>query len=75
MYENDLQPNVDYIYCDRCKIHVRCIPLEPGVWQIECPGCVGECSMCSCHLASHCFGKGGVPIQLRIKVVSAGGKT
>ncbi len=30
---DNLQPGVDYVYCDECKVHVPCIPLEPGVWE------------------------------------------
>ncbi len=67
---HDLQPGVDYVYCDECKIHVACIPLEPGVWEVQCPKCVGECSMCHCHLATHCFGQGGVAMQIRIRAMN-----
>jgi hypothetical protein len=69
------QPGVDYIYCEECQVHVPCIPLEPGVWEVQCPRCVGECALCHCHLSTHCFGRGGVPIELRVRLVhTEGGK-
>ncbi len=40
---NELQQNVDYFYCDECKKHIPCIRLEPGVWEVQCARCVGEC--------------------------------
>ncbi len=74
MTHHQLQQEVDYIYCVECKEHVPCIPLEPGVWEVQCHRCVGECAMCRCHLATYCFGKGGVPIQMRFKLVESKGK-
>ncbi len=66
---NELQAGMDYVWCDECKVHVACIPLQPGVWEVQCPKCVGECSICHCHLATHCFGQGGVAMEIRIRAV------
>lgn len=52
-----LQPRTDYFYCDECRKHVPCVRLKPGVWEIRCPNCAGECALCGCHLAKYCFGK------------------
>ncbi len=69
MSTNELHPNVDYFYCEECKKHVPCIRLEPGVWEVQCPRCVGECALCGCHLAGYCFGKGKVPVQSHMYIV------
>lgn len=69
MTPNKLQQKVDYFYCDECKKHVPCIRLEPGVWEVQCSECVGECTMCGCHLSNYCFGKGSAPVQMRLRVV------
>ena len=69
-----LQLKIDYFYCDECEKHVPCICLEPGVWEVQCSRCVGECGLCSCHLASYCFGKGNVPAQTHMYVVKSEGK-
>jgi len=52
-----LQENIDYLYCPICNDHVACIRTETGYWEVECPGCTGECGMCKCYLARFCFGK------------------
>ena len=71
----ELQHNVDYIYCEECRKHVPCMRLEPGVWEVQCPRCVGECALCGCHLAGYCFGKGKVPVKTHMFVVSGGRRT
>ena len=70
----DMKHNVDYFYCDECKKHVPCIRLEPGVWEVQCSECVGECVLCGCHLAETCFGKGKVHVQAHMYVVKPKGK-
>ena len=72
MIPEDMQEDVDYFYCQQCKKHVPCIRLEPGVWEVQCSECVGECAVCGCHLARYCFGKGGVHVQMRLRVVELG---
>jgi hypothetical protein len=69
MTPDELQQKVDYFYCDECKTHVPCIRLEPGVWEVKCSRCVGECALCGCHLSNYCFGKGSAPVQMRLRVV------
>ncbi len=69
MVPGGLQPNVDYFYCEKCQMHVPCVRLEPGVWEVQCSQCVGECAVCGCHLANHCFGKANAPIEMRLRVV------
>ena len=65
----ELKQNVDYIYCEECKHHVPCIRVEPGVWEVQCPRCVGECALCGCHLAGYCFGQGKTPVPKHMYVV------
>lgn len=65
----EMAPRVDYIYCDECDEHVPCLRLEPGVWEVQCPRCVGECAVCGCHLADYCFGSGGVAAKIHMRVV------
>lgn len=69
MTPDELKQKTDYFYCDECKTHVPCIRLEPGVWEVRCSRCVGECSLCGCHLSNYCFGKGSAPVQMRLRVV------
>jgi hypothetical protein len=69
MPAKDLQPKVDYFYCDDCKEHVPCIRLEPGVWEVQCARCIGECSLCGCHLSGYCFGKGQDPVSAHMYIV------
>jgi hypothetical protein len=64
-----LQARVDYIYCDECEKHVPCVRLEPGVWEVQCPECVGECALCSCHLVGYCIGKGSTPAKTHMFLV------
>ena len=52
-----LAPKTDYFFCDECQEHVPCVRQQPGVWEIRCPRCVGECMACECHLSTYCFGK------------------
>lgn len=63
---DDLQENIDYLYCPVCKRHIPCVRLETGYWEVYCPGCVGECGMCKCYLSRFCFGQRGEfpPISL-----------
>ncbi len=65
----ELQPNIDYFYCEECQKHVPCVRLEAGVWEVQCPRCVGECGLCSCYLAGFCFGKGRAPAMKHMYVV------
>lgn len=69
MIPKGLEPNVDYFYCEKCEMHVACIRLEPGIWEVQCPKCVGECAVCGCHLASSCFGQATAPVEMRLRVV------
>jgi len=66
---SEMRPGVDYFYCEDCQKHVPCIRLEPGVWEVQCARCVGECGLCGCHLAGYCFGKGRVPVRTHMYVV------
>lgn len=52
-----LEQNVDYLYCPVCKKHIPCVRVEGGRWEVQCPGCAGECSLCKCYLARFCFGQ------------------
>ncbi len=51
-----LKSDTDYLFCPVCKAHVPCRRIPSGGWQVECPGCAGECASCACHLAKFCFG-------------------
>lgn len=66
-----LEPRFDYFYCDECGKHVPCVRLGAGVWEVQCPRCVGECGLCGCHLAGHCFGKGDAPVRTHMYVVKS----
>ncbi len=46
-----------------------CIRREPGVWEVQCARCVGECMLCDCHLAGYCLGKGKTPVKTHMYVV------
>lgn len=65
----EVAPRVDYIYCDECQTHVPCVRLEPGVWEVQCPRCVGECAVCGCHLADYCFGQNDIAGRIHMRVV------
>ncbi len=65
-----MQPGVDYIYCRECRKHVPCVRLEQGVWEVQCPRCVGECGLCSCRSTGVCVGKDNVPVRTHMYVVS-----
>ena len=52
----DLEENIDYLFCSKCRIHVACRRLASGGWEVECPGCAGESGFCKCHLRRFCFG-------------------
>ena len=69
-----LQPKIDYFYCDECEKHVSCVGLDPGVWEVQCTKCVGECGLCGCHLAGYCLGQGNVPVRTHMHVVKSEGK-
>jgi len=69
------QPTIDYIYCEECGKHVPCVRLEPGVWEVQCANCVGECGLCGCHLVGYCFGKGKSPVRMHMYVVKPHSKT
>ncbi len=56
-FVEDLQDNIDYLYCPVCKRHVPCLRTETGYWEVTCPGCTGECGLCKCYLARFCFGR------------------
>jgi hypothetical protein len=64
-----LQPGVDYLYCAECGHHVGCIRLQPGVWEVQCPRCVGECGLCSCKTSQECRGKSGMAVGTHMYVV------
>ena len=63
-----LLPGVDYLYCPECGHHVGCIRLQRGVWEVQCPRCVGECGLCGCSATGACFGKDGAPVQTHMYV-------
>ena len=69
-----LQPKVDYLYCDKCGKHVACIRLRPGVWEVQCPRCVGECGLCGCSQTGFCFGQDRQPVQAHTFVVECSSK-
>jgi hypothetical protein len=71
MLQSEMRQNVDYFYCGECNVHVPCIRLEPGVWEVQCPQCVGECAVCGCHLADHCFGQGNLPARMKLRVLKS----
>jgi len=54
---DDLDEDVDYLYCPVCKKHVACIRTDTGYWEVTCSGCPGECGVCKCYLARFCFGR------------------
>jgi hypothetical protein len=58
-----LLPGVDYLYCSDCGHHVGSIRLQPGVWEVQCPQCVGKCGLCDCKTTGTCHGKDGAPVQ------------
>ncbi len=58
-----LLPGLDYLYCPDCGHHVGCLRLQPGVWEVQCPRCVGECGLCGCKSTGSCQGKDGKPVQ------------
>ena len=51
-----LDAGVDYLWCPGCQLHVRCVRMDTGYWQVECPQCIGECAFCKCHLRELCLG-------------------
>lgn len=65
----ELQPNLDYFYCSDCRKHVPCVRLSPGIWDIQCSRCMGECFLCRCSLSGQCFGKKSLPVQMHLYVV------
>lgn len=65
-----LQPNVDYLFCSECGRHVACIRLEEGVWEVQCPRCVGECGLCSCLVTGSCLGKGQTAAPTHVHVAN-----
>ncbi len=66
-----LRPGVDYLYCDECGHHAPCTRLQPGVWEVQCSRCIGECGLCACRLTGSCLGKDKTPVQTHMYV--AGG--
>lgn len=63
-----LLPRVDYLYCPECGHHVGCTRLQAGVWEVQCPRCVGDCGLCSCITAGKCLGQDGFPVQTHMYV-------
>ena len=59
---------VDYLWCDECHKHVPSIRLQPGVWEVQCPRCIGECGLCSCKLKGRCVGGQGDPVQSHLYI-------
>jgi hypothetical protein len=45
----------DKIYCEECRKDIAIESLDDGSIVIHCPKCIGECSLCDCHLVSQCF--------------------
>ena len=54
--KDQLQIDMDYLFCPICRIHVPCRRLESGGWEVLCPGCLGECAFCDCYPKRFCFG-------------------
>ncbi len=54
--EAQLMRNQDYLWCPICQIHVPCKRIPSGGWEVDCPGCQGECMRCKCYLKRFCFG-------------------
>ncbi len=54
MDRRELQRDVDYLYCAECERHVPSVRLEEGVWEVQCPRCVGECGLCACSETGYC---------------------
>ena len=52
----NLDEDVDYLFCPVCRVHVPCLRLESGGWEVQCKGCIGECGRCKCYLHRFCFG-------------------
>lgn len=69
MRSMELKDDLDYFFCSECRKHVPCVRIEPGVWEVLCPRCVGECGLCSCHLAGYCFGQGQAPVKQHMYLV------
>jgi hypothetical protein len=74
MEHGGLQEKVDYFYCEECKEHIPCLRIEPGVWEVQCAKCIGECVVCGCHLAHYCFGNCSTPVEMRLRVVKLADK-
>ncbi len=51
-----LTTDTDYLYCPICRVHVPCRRVPTGGWEVDCPGCDGECAFCNCYLQRFCFG-------------------
>ena len=68
MEHEGLREKVDYFYCAECKEHIPCVRIEPGVWEVQCAKCIGECAVCGCHLAHYCFGNCSTPVEMRLRV-------
>jgi rubrerythrin len=51
-----LEEETDYLYCPVCKVHIPCHRVPSGGWEVECPGCAGECGFCDCYMQRFCFG-------------------
>jgi hypothetical protein len=51
-----LEVQFDYLWCPNCRVHVPCARVPSGGWEVQCPGCAGECGICDCHLRRFCFG-------------------
>ena len=43
------------IYCKDCKDDIPIEELEDGTVVVNCPKCIGECTICHCHLVDECF--------------------
>ncbi len=71
MYQQELKPNVDYLYCEECGRHVSCIRLGRGIWEVQCPRCEGKCGLCACQAGGHCVGKNGATVGAHVYIASA----
>jgi hypothetical protein len=74
MGRDGMREKVDYFYCEECKEHVPCVRIAPGVWEVQCAKCIGECAVCGCHLARYCFGQISIPVEMRLRVVKLADK-
>lgn len=50
-----MEPTSYKMFCEECGKDVPVEKMDDGTIVISCPKCIGECSLCDCHLVSQCF--------------------